>query len=33
MRKRAQRNRMLGIDKYGVWNKKTLAYLKKIGDY
>eukprot|EP00754_Rhynchopus_humris_P048129 Rhum_TRINITY_DN7593_c0_g1::Rhum_TRINITY_DN7593_c0_g1_i1::g.23599::m.23599 len=33
MRKRAQRNRMLGIDKYGVWNKKTIAYLKKIGDY
>eukprot|EP00659_Diplonema_papillatum_P011996 gene11996-18530_t len=33
MRRRAIRNKQLGIDKYGIWNKKTLAYLKKLGDY
>eukprot|EP01061_Rhynchopus_euleeides_P016728 TRINITY_DN28043_c0_g1_i1.p1 TRINITY_DN28043_c0_g1~~TRINITY_DN28043_c0_g1_i1.p1 ORF type:complete len:254 (+),score=50.75 TRINITY_DN28043_c0_g1_i1:80-763(+) len=33
MRKRAQRNKRLGIDTYGIWSKKTLAYLKKQNDY
>eukprot|EP01064_Diplonema_japonicum_P028110 TRINITY_DN4247_c1_g5_i1.p1 TRINITY_DN4247_c1_g5~~TRINITY_DN4247_c1_g5_i1.p1 ORF type:complete len:213 (+),score=36.85 TRINITY_DN4247_c1_g5_i1:61-699(+) len=33
MRRRAKRNKQLGIDQYGTWSKKTLAYLKKNGDY
>eukprot|EP01063_Lacrimia_lanifica_P024089 TRINITY_DN32058_c0_g1_i1.p2 TRINITY_DN32058_c0_g1~~TRINITY_DN32058_c0_g1_i1.p2 ORF type:complete len:218 (+),score=90.64 TRINITY_DN32058_c0_g1_i1:58-711(+) len=33
MRRRAKRNKILGIDQYGTWSKKTLAYLKKQGDY
>eukprot|EP01065_Artemidia_motanka_P029721 TRINITY_DN35802_c0_g1_i1.p1 TRINITY_DN35802_c0_g1~~TRINITY_DN35802_c0_g1_i1.p1 ORF type:complete len:222 (+),score=75.70 TRINITY_DN35802_c0_g1_i1:72-668(+) len=33
MRMRAFRNKKLGIDQYGVFNKKAVAYLKKIGEY
>eukprot|EP01062_Namystynia_karyoxenos_P068391 TRINITY_DN62958_c0_g1_i1.p2 TRINITY_DN62958_c0_g1~~TRINITY_DN62958_c0_g1_i1.p2 ORF type:complete len:232 (+),score=52.70 TRINITY_DN62958_c0_g1_i1:97-696(+) len=33
MAMRAWRNKRLGIDEYGIWNKKAVAYLKRIGEH
>eukprot|EP01060_Flectonema_neradi_P007258 TRINITY_DN15035_c0_g1_i2.p1 TRINITY_DN15035_c0_g1~~TRINITY_DN15035_c0_g1_i2.p1 ORF type:complete len:169 (+),score=35.61 TRINITY_DN15035_c0_g1_i2:163-669(+) len=32
MARRAKRNKKFGHDNYGMWSKKTVAYLKKVGD-